>query len=95
LGRDPFYRTRFWQQGEEPVLRTYFDHKIESQVVDQIFDGIKTKNTIFLDPSTVVCEAFCQFVVAGRHVYRDRYHVTPQGSFLLEPQLYDILRELR
>lgn len=83
------------KQTHERSTISYSDHVKESKFINEIFDSIPVKNSVFFDPAKSICRDVCDSIVDGRKVYADAYHISAQGSLLLKEELQQFLAILR
>lgn len=86
------HRIDFLQSNTVRQLVKLEEHVQESQFINEIFDSLSLNNTIFIDPSIIVCNSECEYVVSRRKMYIDSYHVSPQGTLLLKDEILKSLK---
>lgn len=66
--------------------RSYFE--AQRRFIDHLLQPIASARITLFDPSPLVCgETTCSDRAHGRGIYKDRYHITPEGALMVRDPL--------
>jgi len=63
----------------------------DNKCMNDIFDGVTVKNTLFFNPAKKVCSEKCVSILNGTRMYIDAYHISPHGSMKFRSELEKII----
>jgi hypothetical protein len=90
----PVKRIEALQSGVNTVYTSVEEFKKDTALINEVFSEFKSDNMSFYDPSEKICGVErCGQMLNGMKLYRDTYHITPQGSLQFKDDVQRLLSQ--